>query len=99
MTETASGATSNTERRHEVETVGPPLPGVEVKIAADGEILIKSPGNMLGNYNNSEATAETLDDGWVTTADVGERDPPGVMRITAWKEGLIKTAGGNDVNR
>src|SRR5262249_37554372 len=59
MTETASGATSNTERRHEFETVGPPLPGVEIKIASDGEILVKSPGNMLGYYHNPEATGET----------------------------------------
>src|SRR5215472_14735918 len=97
MTETASGATSNTEHRHEFETVGAPLPGVEIKIAADGEILVKSPGNMLGYYNNSEATAETVEDGWVKTGDIGELDSSGFLRITDRKKELIKTAGGKFV--
>jgi len=97
MTETASGATSNTERRHEFETVGPPLPGVEIKIASDGEILVKSPGNMVGYYNNAEATGETLEDGWVKTGDIGELDSGGFLRITDRKKELIKTAGGKYV--
>ena len=97
MTETASGATSNTEQRHEFETVGTPLPGVEIKIAADGEIVVKSPGNMLGYYNNAEATAETLEDGWVKTGDIGELDSAGFLRITDRKKELIKTAGGKFV--
>jgi len=97
MTETASGATSNTERRHEFETVGPPLPGVDLKIAGDGEILVKSPGNMVGYYNNAEATAETLEDGWVRTGDIGEVDSAGFLRITDRKKELLKTAGGKFV--
>jgi len=97
MTETASGATSNTERRHEFETVGPPLPGVEIRIADDGEVLVKSPGNMVGYYNNPEATAETLDDGWVRTGDIGEVDAGGFLRITDRKKELLKTAGGKYV--
>ncbi|HYW23876.1 MAG TPA: long-chain fatty acid--CoA ligase [Terriglobales bacterium] len=97
MTETASGATSNTEQRHEFESVGPPLPGVEIRIAQDGEILVMSPGNMLGYYNNPEATAETLDDGWVRTGDIGELDAAGFLRITDRKKELLKTAGGKFV--
>jgi long-chain acyl-CoA synthetase len=97
MTETASGATSNTDHRHEFETVGPPLPGVELKIADDGEILVKSPGNMAGYYKNPEATAETLEDGWVRTGDIGEVDAAGFLRITDRKKELLKTAGGKFV--
>jgi long-chain acyl-CoA synthetase len=97
MTETASGATSNTEQRHQFETVGPPLPGVEIRIAGDGEILVRSPGNMTGYYNNAEATAETLEDGWVRTGDIGELDAAGFLRITDRKKELLKTAGGKFV--
>jgi long-chain acyl-CoA synthetase len=97
MTETASGATSNTVERHEFETVGPPLRGVEIRIADDGEILLKSPGNMTGYYNNPEATAETLVDGWVRTGDIGELDAGGFLRITDRKKELLKTAGGKFV--
>jgi long-chain acyl-CoA synthetase len=97
MTETASGATSNTEQRHEFETVGPPLPGVEIRIADDGEILVKGPGNMVGYYNNPEASAETLEDGWVRTGDIGEVDAGGFLRITDRKKELLKTAGGKFV--
>jgi long-chain acyl-CoA synthetase len=97
MTETASGATSNTEGRHQFETVGPPLPGVRIRIAGDGEILVHSPGNMLGYFNNPEATAETLDDGWVRTGDVGDVDAEGFLHITDRKKELLKTAGGKFV--
>jgi long-chain acyl-CoA synthetase len=97
MTETTSGATSNTEQRHRFETVGPPLPGVELRVAGDGEILVRSPGNMLGYHNNPEATAETLRDGWVLTGDIGEVDADGFLRITDRKKELLKTAGGKYV--
>jgi long-chain acyl-CoA synthetase len=97
MTETSSGATSNTEQRHRFETVGPPLPGVEVKVAEDGEFMVKSPGNMLGYYRNPDATAQTLRDGWVMTGDIGALDPDGFLRITDRKKELIKTSVGKYV--
>jgi long-chain acyl-CoA synthetase len=97
MTETNSGATSNTETRHRYETVGLALPGVELKIAEDGEILVRSPGNMLGYYNRPEATAEILADGWLHTGDIGELDSDGFLRITDRKKDLIKTSGGKYV--
>jgi long-chain acyl-CoA synthetase len=97
MTETNSGATSNTEQRHKYETVGPPLPGVEVRIAEDGEIVVLSPGNMTGYYNRPEATAEVLVDGWLHSGDMGEIDSDGFVRITDRKKDMIKTAGGKYV--
>jgi long-chain acyl-CoA synthetase len=97
MTETSSGATSNRERLHRPGTVGVPLPGVEVRVAEDGEVLVRSPGNMLGYHGDPEGTAEVLVEGWLRTGDVGELDPEGFLRITDRKKDLIKTAGGKYV--
>lgn len=94
MTETSSPACSNTLHQHRFLTVGKPLPGVELKIAGDGEILVKSPGNMLGYHNKPEATAEILKDGWIYTGDIGEIDADGFLKITDRKKSLFKTAGG-----
>jgi long-chain acyl-CoA synthetase len=98
MTETTSGATSNTETSHRYRTVGRALPGVEIRIADDGEILVRGPGNMEGYFRNERATAEMLDsDGWLRTGDIGELDSEGFLTITDRKKDLIKTAGGKYV--
>jgi long-chain acyl-CoA synthetase len=94
MTETSSGVCSNTLHEHRFLTVGKPFPGVEIKIADDGEILVKGPGNMLGYHRNPAATAEVLKDGWVYTGDIGQIDGDGYLTITDRKKSLFKTAGG-----
>jgi long-chain acyl-CoA synthetase len=97
MTETSSGVCSNTLYEHRFLTVGKPFPGVELKIAEDGEVLVKGPGNMIGYHNNPVATAEMLKDGWIYTGDIGEIDSDGYLRITDRKKSLFKTAGGKYV--
>lgn len=94
LTETSAATCSNTLHVHRFLTVGKPMPGVEVSIADDGEILVKGPGNMLGYHRNSIATSETLKDGWVYTGDIGEIDADGFLKITDRKKSLFKTAGG-----
>jgi long-chain acyl-CoA synthetase len=94
MTEMSSGATTNTLTDHKFLTVGKALPGIQLKIAEDGEILVNSPGNMLGYHRDPQATAETMRDGWIYTGDIGEIDAEGFLRITDRKKALFKTAGG-----
>jgi long-chain acyl-CoA synthetase len=97
MTESTSGATTNSETQHRYRTVGLPIPGSEVKIAADGEILLRGPGVMVGYKNKPEATATTIVDGWLHTGDIGTLDSDGFLTITDRKKDLIKTSGGKYV--
>ncbi|HYH53232.1 MAG TPA: long-chain fatty acid--CoA ligase [Solirubrobacterales bacterium] len=97
MTETSTAATISTPEDFKVGTIGKPFPGCEVKIADDGEILVKGPNVFQGYHKNPEATAETIVDGWLHTGDLGEIDSQGFIKITGRKKDIIITAGGKNI--
>ncbi|NQX33520.1 AMP-dependent synthetase/ligase [Herbiconiux sp. VKM Ac-2851] len=97
LTETTAPATVNVPEQFKIGTVGPPLPGVAVKLAGDGEILIKGVNVFAGYWNNPEATAEVMDGEWFKTGDIGTLDDDGFLTITGRKKEIIVTAGGKNV--
>ena len=97
MTENTAGATINYEGNNKIGTVGKAMPGTEMKIAEDGEILIRGDHVMKGYYNNPGATAETIIEGWLHTGDVGKIDPEGFISITGRKKEIYVSSGGKNI--
>jgi long-chain acyl-CoA synthetase len=94
LTETSPVISLNTPRAHKLGTVGKPLPNVEVRIAGDGEILVRGPSVFRGYWNRAEETANAFQEDWFRTGDIGQVDADGFLSITDRKKDLIKTSGG-----
>ena len=99
LTETSPVVSCNPIHKIKVETVGPPFKGNQVKIADDGEILVKGENVMLGYWNKKEETNKVIIDGWLYTGDIGEIDPEdGYLKITDRKKDIIVSAGGDNIS-
>ncbi|MFJ9440686.1 AMP-dependent synthetase/ligase [Kitasatospora sp. NPDC101235] len=97
LTETCAATAFNTCDKAKIGTVGQPVPGASVRIAEDGEVFFKGPHVFTGYWNNPQATADTLKDGWIATGDIGSLDSEGYLTITGRKKEIIVTAGGKNV--
>ncbi|MFM2103008.1 MAG: hypothetical protein RL740_95 [Actinomycetota bacterium] len=97
LTETTAGATLNLTQAQKVGSVGKPIPGTSIRIADDGEVLIKGPIVMRGYWQNDAANQEVFDGEWFKSGDIGELDKEGFLTITGRKKELIVTAGGKNV--
>jgi long-chain acyl-CoA synthetase len=98
LTESCAASTLNTRHEQRIGTVGRPLPDTEVRIAADGELLLRGPHVFAGYYRDEEATSETIIDGWLYTGDLGSVDDDGFVRITGRKKELIITSSGKNIS-
>jgi long-chain acyl-CoA synthetase len=98
QTEAAPVIACNPPDHIRIDTVGPPVDGVQVRIAEDGEILVHGDNVMKGYWNDPEATARALEDGWLRTGDIGRLDPDGYLRITDRKRDFIKNSGGDMIS-
>jgi long-chain acyl-CoA synthetase len=98
QTESAPVVSCNPPEKVKIETVGPPMEGVECRIAEDGEILVRGELVMQGYWNRPDATAEAIVDGWLHTGDIGEFDDDGYLSITDRKKDIIVNSGGDNIS-
>ena len=98
LTETSSASTLNTREELRIGSVGRPLPGTDVAIASNGEILLRGPHVFTGYHRDPEASEAVLADGWMRTGDLGELDADGFLHITGRKKDLIITSSGKNIS-